>query len=121
MAVAQLYHHVAPRNELSIIAKPLIRLLKSHNEVQSIVLSNIATISAERPVSVEVGGGGGGIHYPEQHSHRCVCVCVWGVGGGGGGAVHCPEQHSHHLCRETYECGDKGRGVGRGGEEGNKA
>lgn len=49
MAVAQLYHHIAPRNEAGITAKPLIRLLKNHSEVQSIVLSNIATISAERP------------------------------------------------------------------------
>ena len=30
MAVAQLYHHIAPRNEIGIIVKPLIRLLKSH-------------------------------------------------------------------------------------------
>ena len=30
MAVAQLYHHVAPSNEIGIIVKPLIRLLKSH-------------------------------------------------------------------------------------------
>lgn len=51
MAVAQMYHHIAPHNELSIIAKPLIRLLKSYSEVQSVVLSNIATISAARPVS----------------------------------------------------------------------
>lgn len=49
MAVAQLYHHIAPHNELTIVTKPLIRLLKSHSEVQSIVLSNMATISAERP------------------------------------------------------------------------
>ena len=28
MAVAQLYHHVAPRNEVAMIARPLIRLLK---------------------------------------------------------------------------------------------
>lgn len=54
MAVAQLYHHTAPRNELSIVAKPLIRLLKSHSEVQSVVLSNIATISSEIPVRTRV-------------------------------------------------------------------
>ena len=30
MGVARLYHHLAPRNEVGIIAKPLIRLLKSH-------------------------------------------------------------------------------------------
>ncbi|CAI7996336.1 AP-3 complex subunit beta-2 [Geodia barretti] len=48
MGVAQLYHHVAPRNEFGIIVKPLIRLLKGHVETQAIVLSNIATISADR-------------------------------------------------------------------------
>lgn len=30
MSVAQLYHHIAPRNEVNIIARPLIRLLKGH-------------------------------------------------------------------------------------------
>ena len=61
MAVAQMYHHIAPHNELTIIAKPLIRLLKSHSEVQNIVLSNIATISAERPVSGCRCGSGCGL------------------------------------------------------------
>ena len=51
MGVAQLYYHVAPHNEFGIVVKPLIRLLKSHVEIQSIVLSNIATISADRSVS----------------------------------------------------------------------
>ena len=51
MGVAQLYYHVAPRNEFGIIVKPLIRLLKGHTETQSVVLSNIATISADRSVS----------------------------------------------------------------------
>ncbi|XP_070541832.1 AP-3 complex subunit beta-2-like [Ptychodera flava] len=48
MAVAQLYHHIAPKSEVGIVAKPLVRLLRSHREVQSIVLSNIATMSAKR-------------------------------------------------------------------------
>lgn len=48
MAVAQLYHHLAPRSEVSVIAKSLIRLLRSHREVQSVVLNCIATISTER-------------------------------------------------------------------------
>ncbi|XP_033634375.1 AP-3 complex subunit beta-2-like isoform X1 [Asterias rubens] len=48
MAVAQMYHHLAPKNEVGVIAKPLVRLLRSHREVQSIVLSNIATMSAKR-------------------------------------------------------------------------
>ncbi|KAK0178208.1 hypothetical protein PV328_002181 [Microctonus aethiopoides] len=48
MAVAQLYHHVAPRSEVMIAAKALIRLLRSHREVQSIVLHSIASISIAR-------------------------------------------------------------------------
>ncbi|XP_072167067.1 AP-3 complex subunit beta-2-like isoform X2 [Diadema setosum] len=48
MAVAQLYHHIAPKNEVGLIAKPLVRLLRSHREVQSVVLSNVATMSANR-------------------------------------------------------------------------
>lgn len=51
MAVAQLYHHISPANEIGIIVKPLIRLLKHHVEVQNIVLGNIATMSSERAVS----------------------------------------------------------------------
>ena len=30
MATAQLYHYVAPKEETTVIAKPLIRLLRSH-------------------------------------------------------------------------------------------
>lgn len=48
MIVAQLYHHIAPRNEVSIIAKALIRLLRSHKEVQSVVLTSIASMSTQR-------------------------------------------------------------------------
>lgn len=51
MAVAQLYHHVAPRSEVMIAAKALIRLLRSHREVQSIVLNCIASISIARKVT----------------------------------------------------------------------
>ncbi|XP_050314000.1 AP-3 complex subunit beta-2 [Anthonomus grandis grandis] len=47
MAVAQLYHHAAPRNEFHLAAKALVRLLRSHVEVQSIVLNAIASISAK--------------------------------------------------------------------------
>ncbi len=54
MAVGQLYHHVAPSNEVGIVVKPLIRLLKHHTEVQAIVLGNIATMSADRSVSVPI-------------------------------------------------------------------
>ncbi|XP_074650639.1 AP-3 complex subunit beta-2-like isoform X2 [Tubulanus polymorphus] len=48
MAVAQLYHHAAPRGEVTLVAKALIRLLRSHKEVQYIVLSNIASMSIKR-------------------------------------------------------------------------
>ncbi|XP_075234069.1 adaptor related protein complex 3 subunit ruby [Lycorma delicatula] len=48
MSVAQLYHHLAPRNEVGIVAKSLVRLLRSHREVQSVVLNCIASISIER-------------------------------------------------------------------------
>nr|XP_033785317.1 AP-3 complex subunit beta-1 isoform X2 [Geotrypetes seraphini] len=48
MAVAQLYWHVAPKSEASIIAKSLVRLLRSHREVQYIVLENVATMSIQR-------------------------------------------------------------------------
>uniref|UniRef100_A0A914WCZ3 AP-3 complex subunit beta n=1 Tax=Plectus sambesii TaxID=2011161 RepID=A0A914WCZ3_9BILA len=50
LAVAQLYYHLAPRNEISVIAKALVRLLRGHREVQSVVLMNIATISAKKRV-----------------------------------------------------------------------
>lgn len=48
MTVAQLYHHVAPRNEVNLVAKALIRLLRSHKEVQSVVLTCIASMSTQR-------------------------------------------------------------------------
>jgi len=48
MAVSQLYHHIAPHNEVQVIAKALIRLLRSHKEVQSVVLTCIASMSINR-------------------------------------------------------------------------
>jgi len=50
MSVAQLYHHLAPKTEVNVIAKALIRLLRSHREVQSVVLNSIAAISIARKV-----------------------------------------------------------------------
>ncbi|CAN7998896.1 unnamed protein product [Ixodes hexagonus] len=47
MAVAQLYYHLAPRNEVSVIVKSLIRLLRGHREIQTVVLSNVATMSTK--------------------------------------------------------------------------
>ncbi|KAM5169780.1 AP-3 complex subunit beta-1 isoform 2-T2 [Callospermophilus lateralis] len=48
MAVAQLYWHISPKSEAGIIAKSLVRLLRSNREVQYIVLQNIATMSIQR-------------------------------------------------------------------------
>uniref|UniRef100_A0A4W3K0V7 AP-3 complex subunit beta n=1 Tax=Callorhinchus milii TaxID=7868 RepID=A0A4W3K0V7_CALMI len=48
MGVAQLYWHLAPKSEVTIVAKSLVRLLRSHREVQYIVLQNIATITIQR-------------------------------------------------------------------------
>uniref|UniRef100_A0A8D0H8P5 AP-3 complex subunit beta n=1 Tax=Sphenodon punctatus TaxID=8508 RepID=A0A8D0H8P5_SPHPU len=48
MAVAQLYWHVAPKSEIGIVSKSLVRLLRSNREVQYIVLQNIATMSIQR-------------------------------------------------------------------------
>lgn len=50
MSVAQLYHHLAPKSEVNVISKALIRLLRSHREVQSVVLNSIASISIARKV-----------------------------------------------------------------------
>uniref|UniRef100_A0A8C5E6Q7 AP-3 complex subunit beta n=1 Tax=Gouania willdenowi TaxID=441366 RepID=A0A8C5E6Q7_GOUWI len=48
MAVAQLYWHLAPKQEVCIVTKSLVRLLRSHREVQFIVLQNIATMTIQR-------------------------------------------------------------------------
>ncbi|KAM6187628.1 AP-3 complex subunit beta-1 isoform 2-T2 [Sarcoramphus papa] len=48
MAVAQLYWHLAPKSEASIVSKSLVRLLHSNREVQYIVLQNSATMSIQR-------------------------------------------------------------------------
>ena len=48
MCVAQLYHHIAPRNDVNSVAKALIRLLRSHSEVQSVVLTCIASMTLNR-------------------------------------------------------------------------
>lgn len=48
MAVAQLYHHIAPRSEVQLVTKAMIRLLRSHKEVQSVVLTCIASMSLQR-------------------------------------------------------------------------
>merc|ERR1719318_954604 len=45
MATAQLYWHLAPRPEVQLVAKSLVRLLRGHNEVQAIVLNSIASMT----------------------------------------------------------------------------
>ena len=46
MATAQLYYHCAPRPEVQVVAKAMIRLLRSHTEVQSLVLNCIASMTS---------------------------------------------------------------------------
>jgi AP-3 complex subunit beta len=48
LCVAQLYHHVAPKNDVNVVAKALIRLLRSPREVQSVVLTCIASMTIQR-------------------------------------------------------------------------
>ncbi|XP_041375514.1 AP-3 complex subunit beta-2-like [Gigantopelta aegis] len=48
MAVAQLYYHCAPKAEVGVVSKSLIRLLRNHKEIQYVVLSNIATMTIRR-------------------------------------------------------------------------
>uniref|UniRef100_A0AC34FWI8 AP-3 complex subunit beta C-terminal domain-containing protein n=1 Tax=Panagrolaimus sp. ES5 TaxID=591445 RepID=A0AC34FWI8_9BILA len=48
MAVAQLLYYIAPPSQLSMVPKALVRLLRGPNEVQYVVLVNIATICATR-------------------------------------------------------------------------
>ena len=46
MATAQLYYHLAPRPEVQVVAKAMIRLLRSSTEVQSLVLNCIASMTS---------------------------------------------------------------------------
>lgn len=54
MSVAQLYHHIAPKNDVMVVAKALIRLLRSRKEVQSIVLTSIASMTLNRKAIFEL-------------------------------------------------------------------
>ena len=45
MGTAMMYWHLAPRQEINVVAKSLVRLLRSHNEVQSVVLNSIAAMT----------------------------------------------------------------------------
>ncbi|CAJ0593952.1 unnamed protein product [Cylicocyclus nassatus] len=49
MAVTQLFYYIAPKAQLSQVARALVRLLRGPREVQYIVLLNIATICERNP------------------------------------------------------------------------
>jgi len=48
MAVAQLYHHLAPKKDVTVVIKAMIRLLRSHREIQIVVLNSIASMTVNR-------------------------------------------------------------------------
>ncbi|KAG0306101.1 AP-3 complex subunit beta-2 [Dissophora globulifera] len=49
LSVAKLYMHLAPAEESYKIGRPLVRLLRSHRELQFVVLNNIVAIASQRP------------------------------------------------------------------------
>ncbi|KAF9185382.1 AP-3 complex subunit beta-2 [Haplosporangium sp. Z 767] len=49
LSVAKLYMHLAPAEDSYKIGRPLIRLLRSHREIQYVVLNNIVAIASQRP------------------------------------------------------------------------
>ncbi|ORZ09403.1 adaptin N terminal region-domain-containing protein [Lobosporangium transversale] len=49
LSVAKLFMHLAPAEDCYKIGRPLIRLLRSHREIQYVVLNNIVAIASERP------------------------------------------------------------------------
>ena len=51
LAVVRIYHRLAPASYSAKYVHPLLRLLQAGPEQQAVVLSTIATIAAERPVS----------------------------------------------------------------------
>ncbi|KAI6182647.1 AP-3 complex subunit beta [Aphelenchoides bicaudatus] len=51
MAVAQLLYYIAPTSQLSVVPRALVRLLRGPNEVQYVVLINIATICTTKTVN----------------------------------------------------------------------
>lgn len=44
MSVAQLYWHLAPEHEVSVVTKSLVRLLRSHRYVKSADFINISIV-----------------------------------------------------------------------------
>ncbi|KAF9929787.1 AP-3 complex subunit beta-2 [Linnemannia zychae] len=49
LSVAKLYMHLAPLEDSYKIGRPLIRLLRTHREIQYVVLNNIVAIASQRP------------------------------------------------------------------------
>ncbi|KAF8925331.1 AP-3 complex subunit beta-2 [Dissophora ornata] len=49
LSVAKLYMHLAPAEDSYKIGRPLVRLLRSHREIQYVVLNNIVAIASQRP------------------------------------------------------------------------
>ncbi|KAG1151139.1 hypothetical protein G6F37_002057 [Rhizopus arrhizus] len=53
LAVSKLYYYLAPATEAEKVAKPLVRLLRSHREQSYVVLTNIAAMTLNRPYLFE--------------------------------------------------------------------
>ncbi|KAF7726132.1 AP-3 complex subunit beta-2 [Apophysomyces ossiformis] len=53
LEVAKLFYYLAPAYEAQKIAKPLVRLLRNHRELQYVVLANISVMSKKRPYLFE--------------------------------------------------------------------
>ncbi|KAI9302456.1 adaptin N terminal region-domain-containing protein [Cunninghamella echinulata] len=53
LAVAKLFYHLAPAVQAEKVARPLVRILRNHRELQYVVLNNIATMSSNRPYLFE--------------------------------------------------------------------
>ncbi|GBC07185.1 hypothetical protein RclHR1_00730034 [Rhizophagus clarus] len=49
LSVAKIFYHLAPVEETYKLSRPLVRLLRSHREIQYVVLANIATMATQRP------------------------------------------------------------------------
>ncbi|KAL5105653.1 AP-3 complex subunit beta-2 [Taenia crassiceps] len=49
VAVAQLFYHCAPKEEMGSVVKALMRILRSTKEIEQVVLSNIASLSLLHP------------------------------------------------------------------------
>ncbi|KAG0187161.1 AP-3 complex subunit beta-2 [Apophysomyces sp. BC1034] len=53
LEVAKLFYYLAPAHDAQKIARPLVRLLRNHRELQYVVLANISVMSKKRPYLFE--------------------------------------------------------------------